>query len=189
MIPSLCHGACAPKLPSCPLAPPVSTPHREDSAAQHPELTAPGGGEGEPFTMQSGIARQRGSAEESVLGRRAESEEEWWCEAGRASGCLQQQHRDKSNLCAQLARQARGSAPETEGRAQRFSWNNLLNTALKFVFMNSIIKNKTLSHIYIYIFKDNDNHSINTGICCAGAAQNGTFSTLPLKQFNTFKTK
>lgn len=178
-------------MPSCPLAPPVSTPHREDSAAQHPELTAPGGGEGEPFTMQSGIARQRGSAEESVLGRRAESEEEWWCEAGRASGCLQQQHRDKSNLCAQLARQARGSAPETEGRAQRFSWNNLLNTALKFVFMNSIIKNKTLSHIYIYIyiFKDNDNHSINTGICCAGAAQNGTFSTLPLKQFNTFKTK
>lgn len=36
-------------------------------------------------------------------------------------------------------------------RAQQFSPNNLLNTALKFVFMNSIIKNKTLSHIYIYL--------------------------------------
>lgn len=29
----------------------------------------------------------------------------------------------------------------------------------------------------------------SVGGCCAGAAQNGTFSTLPLKQFNAFKTK
>lgn len=29
----------------------------------------------------------------------------------------------------------------------------------------------------------------SVGGCCAGTAQNGTFSTLPLKQFNAFKTK